>query len=82
MGKLTNRRKPARSGAKRLPPLRPPSKTIEQLAREQGVKPIESFDELNALGEGVPAGEMDEFIEFIKLERAKERHALRKTKRR
>ena len=85
MGKLTSKRKPAtktKRSAKELASLRlkPPSKTIEELARQQGVKPITSFEELNKLGAGFPEDDIEAFITFIESERAKERRALRKKK--
>ena len=84
MAKVTNQRKPAaKAASKRFPPLKlkPPSKTIEQLAREQGVKPITDWAELNALGQGFQDADMDGFEEFIKEERAKERQQSRKKRR-
>ena len=72
MGKLTNKRKSAKSGPKRPPPLRlkPPSKTVEQFAREQGVKPITSIAELDALGALFPETDLGAFAAFIEESRA------------
>ena len=81
MAKVTSRRKPAgKAASKRFPPLkrRPPSKTIEQYAREQGVKPIRTIEELNALGALFPEKDLDAFAAFIDEIRRKERSAPRK----
>jgi hypothetical protein len=80
MGKLTNRRKSGKSGPKRPPPLRltPPSKRIEQFAREQGVKPIQSVAELDALGALFPEVNLDAFAAFIEESRANGRRSTRR----
>jgi hypothetical protein len=81
MAKVTSTRKPAvKAASKRFPPLKlkAPSKTIEQFAREQGVKPIRTIEELSALGALFPEKDLDAFAAFIADIRRKERSAPRK----
>jgi hypothetical protein len=60
MGKTTNvpKKKPAAAKA-------PPKKTLEQLAAEQGIKPVERFEDLLGKGDELWATD-EEFEAFLK----------------